>query len=280
MFVGSVFSPYYRRRWQQGRAAAADHCALNAVLYSPGAQRWTMTERGARHVHRERHAMAIGPSTVRWTPDALVIDIDEWAHPVPRRVRGRVTVHPESRCRRVAALDDAGRHRWGPIAPSARVEVDLSTPGLKWSGPGYLDSNEGDEPVTEAFVSWDWMRARRADGATSVVYDVLPRDAAGRPGPRRLLSRTFALDGQVTSLPVPERQALPATGWRIGRHLRSEQPAQVLRTLEDTPFYARSLVACQLEGEPLHAMHETLDASRFGQAWVQALLPWRMPRRP
>jgi carotenoid 1,2-hydratase len=27
------------------------------------------------------------------------------------------------------------------------------------------------------------------------------------------------------------------------------------------------------------AMHESLSLRRFGARWVQALLPWRMPRR-
>jgi len=53
----------------------------------------------------------------------------------------------------------------------------------------------------------------------------------------------------------------------------------VLRTLEDTPFYARSMVQAQLCGEEVVAMHETLDARRFASPLVQALLPWRMPRR-
>jgi carotenoid 1,2-hydratase len=256
-----------------------EHCALNVVLYSPGAGRWTMTERGARHVSRRPHSFQVGPSALHWEGDALVIDIDEWAQPLPRRVRGRVVVHPESRCSEVVTLDAAGRHRWGPIAPSARVTVDLPQPGLRWSGPGYLDSNEGDEPVTEAFVAWDWMRARRADGSSVVVYDVLPRAPAGQAAPRRLLSRHFGLDGQARELAAPERQPLPSTGWRIDRQVRSEAPVKVLRTLEDTPFYARSIVSCELEGETLHAMHETLDVTRFGKPWVQALLPWRMPRR-
>ena len=71
--------------------------------------------------------------------------------PLPRRVRGRVRVHPQGLCRFVAPLDAAGRHRWGPIAPCARIEVDLDRPGLRWRGHAYLDSNEGDEPVDRAF---------------------------------------------------------------------------------------------------------------------------------
>jgi carotenoid 1,2-hydratase len=52
-----------------------------------------------------------------------------------------------------------------------------------------------------------------------------------------------------------------------------------LRTLEDTPFYNRNVVATQIGGERLTAMHESFDARRFAAPWVQALLPFRMPRR-
>jgi carotenoid 1,2-hydratase len=48
-----------------------------------------------------------------------------------------------------------------------------------------------------------------------------------------------------------------------------------VKTLEDTPFYTRSKI--QVEGG--HFMHESLDLRRFRQAWVQFLLPFRMPRR-
>ena len=50
-------------------------------------------------------------------------------------------------------------------------------------------------------------------------------------------------------------------------------------TLEDTPFYNRSLVAAHWQGQPVLAMHESLDLGRFTQPIVQAMLPFRMPRR-
>ena len=57
------------------------------------------------------------------------------AAPLPRRVRGRVRVHPQGLCRFVAPLDAAGRHRWGPIAPCARIEVELDQPGAALERP-------------------------------------------------------------------------------------------------------------------------------------------------
>lgn len=279
--MGSVFSPYYRRAWRRGRADAEQHCAINVALYSPGAGRWAMTERGRRHVDRGAAHFAVGPSSLRWHDDRMDITLDEIANPLPRRIRGTVRVHTAGLCRHVAALDDAGRHRWGPIAPCARVEVALDRPALRWSGHAYLDSNEGDEPVTEPFTTWDWMRAPLADGSTAVVYDV--RQSAGRAD--RVIGARFRPDGSAEPLPLPARHTLPRTGWGIHRAVRAEPPSAggapvaVLRTLEDTPFYARSLVRTRLAGETVEAMHETLSATRFGTPWVQALLPWRMPRR-
>ena len=274
-FVGSVFSPYYRRAWRQGRAHADDHCALNVALYSPGASRWTMTERGHLAVRRTRERLAIGPSEVRWRDGALEIDVDERACPLPRRVRGRVRVRPMALAGDVFALDDAARHRWSPIAPCARVEVAFDSPALSWSGHAYVDSNDGDEPISEPFRTWDWLRAPMPDGSTVVVYDV--RQAGG--GADRLIGRRFWPDGRAATVPVPRREALAPSGWRVERAVRSEAPAAVLRALEDTPFYARSVVRTRLLGHPVDAMHESLSATRFASPLVQAMLPFRMPRR-
>jgi carotenoid 1,2-hydratase len=80
---------------------------------------------------------------------------------------------------------------------------------------------------------------------------------------------------------VPSDAALPGTFWRVSRETRIDDNRQprVLRTLEDTPFYARSLLATHLLDEPIVAVHESLSLDRFRAPWVQALLPFRMPRR-
>jgi carotenoid 1,2-hydratase len=277
-FVGSVFSPYYRRAIGRGggRAEPLDHCAINVALYSPGAARWTMTERGARHVQRSATQFAVGPSRLSWEHDRLAIDIDEVAVPLPRRVRGRVRVLPRGLSRFVAALDGAGRHRWGPIAPSARVEVEFTEPALRWQGHAYFDSNEGDEPVTTGFSHWDWLRAELSGGRTAVVYDAQGRAAHE---PARVIAACFAPDGSAQPIDTPPRQALPRTLWGIERRMRGEASPQALRRLEDTPFYARAALQSRWLGEPATAMHETLDLRRFAAPWVQALLPFRMPRR-
>ncbi len=277
-FVGSVFSPYYAlaRRLHGGVADPENFCALNVALYGKGGRRWTMTERGRQHIQRSAHHYQIGPSRLQWTGQELIIDIDEVNVPWPKRVRGRVTVRPEGLCRFVTALDNEGRHRWGPIAPCSRVHVEMDSPGLSWRGHAYMDSNEGDEPVDRGFWDWDWARAEMANGDTSVVYDVRPKN-----GPGRVVSQRFSPDGSHQAFEAPGRYPLPASAWRIQRAMCSESGAgpEIVSTLEDTPFYARSLLKTRLLGEDLTAVHETLDIPRLVSWPVQLMLPWKMPRR-
>lgn len=277
-FVGSVFSPYYAlaRKLGGGVAPAENFCALNVALYGKAGRRWAMTERGRSHIERSEDHYRIGPSSLHWDGQALHIAFDEINVPIPMRVRGRVTVRPEGLCRFVTALDNAGRHRWGPIAPCSRVEVELENPGVRWSGHAYMDSNEGDEPVEHGFRDWDWARAEMANGDTAVVYDVRPLE-----GPGRVVAQRFSRNGDSLAFEAPPRHALPASRWRIPRAMGSEAGAtpQVLSTLEDTPFYVRSLLKTRLLGEDVTAIHESLDVPRLVSLPVRLMLPWRMPRR-
>ena len=254
-----------------------NHCAINVALYSPGQRRWTMTERGRSSVERSADHLRVGPSHLAWRGDHLEIDLNEISVPIPQRVRGMVRVYPQALCSYAKALDNAGRHRWGPIAPCARIEVDLAKPGLRWQGNAYLDSNEGDEPVTVPFKTWDWSRARMADGSTAVIYDVTQLNGA-----RTLLAERFNPDGSWQSVEAsPKREVLPSTLWRIDRGIRADASttSRVIETLEDTPFYARSLLQSRLLGEQVTAVHETLQPQRLASRAVQMMLPFRMPRR-
>jgi carotenoid 1,2-hydratase len=56
-------------------------------------------------------------------------------------------------------------------------------------------------------------------------------------------------------------------------------PPRLRRTLEDAPFYSRSLIDCQLFGTPALAFHESLSLERFNSGIVRLMLPFRMPRR-
>lgn len=302
--LGSVFSPYYawaRRRQGAEAVDPLNHCGLNVALYGRGGKRWSLTERGRAALSRDASHLAIGPSRLHWDQDALVIDIKERGMPIPHRLLGRVRLYPEALADYQAFLDPAARHRWVPIAPRARVHVEMAAPALRWSGPAYFDSNAGDEPLENAFHGWDWSRATRR-GGTTVLYHVIPRQVTGTgmtapaaraeraaptPAPQdgaasgARLALHFDASGAVSHLEPLTPHDLPATRiWRIprGTHGDPDQPARILDTLEDTPFYARSLVAASLEGDKVTAVHESLSLDRFRQRWVQLLLPFRMPR--
>jgi len=225
-------------------------------------------------VQRTESALEIGPSVLRWEGDALEVHIDEVTAPVRSRIHGVVRVRPAALPEGAFALDAAGRHRWTPIAPCARVEVALDRPPLHWSGDGYLDSNAGDEPLEDAFTSWTWSRAADHSG-TTVLYDVVRRR-----GERSSLALTFDRGGKVRQLDAPPVASLPPTRWRVLRETRTDVGSQaiVLKTLEDTPFYARSVVEARLLGKSVTTMHESLSLERFRARWVQLLLPFRAPR--
>ena len=201
-FVGSVFSPYYAWARRSGQAHPDNHCALNVALYSRHAKRWAMTERGAGHCHRDAHHFTIGPSQLRWDGQSLVIDIHEVGVPFPHSIRGQVQVHPQGLFNFSTAIDPAGRHRWGPIAPNARIEVRMTSPGQHWQGNGYLDSNEGDEPIDRSCKEWDWSRSPMYDGSTAVIYDIQGQTAEGD----KLLALRFTPQGEDHRLPI-ERKA-------------------------------------------------------------------------
>lgn len=270
--MGSVFSPYYA--WA-GRGDPLNHCAVNVALYGASGHRWAMTERGRRAVRREADTLVVGPSSARWEGDALVIRLAEVTCPWPSRLRGTVRLHPLLPTRHVEVLDAPGRHRWWPLAPLARVEVNLERPALRWSGHGYLDANAGEEPLEAGFVEWDWGRAAVGDEAV-VHYDVHRRDEA-----RHRLALRFRTDGRVEPLEPPPQVELRRTLWRVRRRVPCEagHRPRVEQTLEDTPFYARSLVDTRLLGRPVRCMHESLLLDRFSAGWVRTLLPFRMPRR-
>ena len=60
---------------------------------------------------------------------------------------------------------------------------------------------------------------------------------------------------------------------------RSDSAVEVKEQLEDTPFYQRALLKSSLLGEDVQSFHETLYVPRLVSPVVQAMLPWRMPRR-
>ncbi len=272
-FIGSVFSPYYAFARRGGRADPLNHCAINVVLYRKRGKQWAMTERPSRAVDRAANFFNVGPSHVAWDGKALAIHIDEIAVPIPGRIRGTIRLVPAAITRQAFTLNDNGGHQWWPIAPCARVQVMLDRPHLRWQGDGYFDMNRGDAPLEQGFAKWQWARGTLNGGGAIILYEALRRD-----GSRADLAVTIDAQGQVQPFEPPPMVELKRTGWRVGRQVRSEDGAAVVRTLEDAPFYARSLVSAKLLGEPVTLMHESLSLDRFRMPLVQAMLPFRMPR--
>lgn len=272
-FIGSVFSPYYARARRRGRGDPMAYCAMNVALYGPDG-RWSMTERNRPAVTRSSDMLSIGPSALRWNGQALVADLREWSAPLPRRIRGRIRLHPTVVHNQSLRLDADGEHLWTPISPAARVEVQMDQPGLRWSGGGYFDHNTGTQPLERCFDNWFWSRAATRNGPV-VLYELQRRDGRGNA-----LAMHFDKNGKRHELSVKRATTLPRTRWGIARPVRSDDGRADLRaTWEDTPFYARSLIDANLNGERVTAVHESLSLKRFSKRWVQLMLPFRMPRR-
>ena len=71
------------------------------------------------------------------------------------------------------------------------------------------------------------------------------------------------------------------SAWGLERHTRADagSAVRVSQSLEDGPFYARAVLDTRLWGGVAEAVHETLDLRRWVRPVVQAMLPFRMPRR-
>lgn len=233
-----------------------------------------MTERGASAVRREAQTLSIGPSAAQWDGTFLTLHLAEIGAPLPRRVRGIVRIHPLALSDRGFVLDSDGRHRWRPIAPRARIEVALDTPSLRWSGTGYLDTNDGDAPLERDFRNWDWCRASVGDAA-AILYNARRRD-----GTEQSLALRVDRDGRVEDIAPPPPAALARTRWRLARPTRAEAGVEprVAQTLQDAPFYARSVIETGLLGQRVVAVHESLDLDRFAALPIQLMLPFRVPR--
>jgi carotenoid 1,2-hydratase len=272
-FIGSVFSPYYALARREGQTDPENFCSINVALYGRNKNRWCMTERGRAALMRNASKLQIGTSALIWDGASLHMEIDEVAVPFPRRMRGHIRAVPEFLGHRAIGLDAEGQHHWRPIAPSTEVHLEFRSPELRWTGHGYWDSNWGSVPLEDTFESWVWSRGRSQDG-TIVAYDTRLRS-----GERRGFCLDIGNGGQVSEHAVPEPCSMPGTLWRVTRPVHSETVPRVLRTLEDTPFYARSIVEHRLLGRQLVSVHESLSLSRFRMPIVQAMLPFRMPRR-
>ncbi|HQT64868.1 MAG TPA: carotenoid 1,2-hydratase [Acidocella sp.] len=233
-----------------------------------------MTERPRGALARSERQLQIGRSFMRWEDGVLSASIDEITVPIPQRLRGTIKLSPQSIQTQQFALDAAGRHRWQPIAPRARIEVNFEKPKLSWQGTAYFDTNDGDAPLSRDFKNWHWSRSHR--GANSrVLYHVHRRDGSAHE-----ISLRIDRDGNALAVTPPPLQPLPKTLWRLPRQTYADigHNPTVIKNFEDAPFYSRALIATYVDGLPVQAVYESLDLDRFDKNWVKCLLPFRMPR--
>ena len=233
-----------------------------------------MTERGSAQLQRSATEFQVGPSAMHWDGTALRIHINERTVPFPGRIQGQIRLHPKTLESRGFQLDASGHHHWQALAPCARIEIELTQPKLRWTGAAYFDSNWGDEPLEQGFFEWHWSRSSQASG-TTVLYHIQRRDDSGL----RLALR-YMPSGGLEEFPPPPAVTLPSTLWQVRRTTQADpgQSARVVQTLEDTPFYARSVVTAHILGQAQTMMHESLSLDRFRSPWIQWMLPFRMPR--
>lgn len=266
-----MFSPYYA--WA-GRRDPENHCAVNVALYGAESDRWAMTERGRADLTRTADRFSLAGSSLHWSGSELIIQLDERATPHMTPIRGTVTLTPEALPGRAFPLDPAGRHVWQPIAPLARISVDLDRPQTRWRGHAYLDANRGDEPLEDGFRRWDWSRLR-TDGSAVVLYDAQRRD-----GSDLRMALRFDAGGGVEEIVPPPQICLPDGFWGVRRNSRADTTngAAIRRVLEDSPFYTREMLELRLGGQVSVAIHESLDLDRFANPVVKLMLPFRMPR--
>lgn len=271
-FIGSVFSPWYA--WS-GRKDPANHCCINVATYGKGG-RFTMTDRGRAALHTTPDTLQVGPSSMHWNGRELVIDINEISGPpIISRVRGQITMTPHAMTSVELPLTPDGAHVWRPFAPSSEIKVDLEAKGWQWSGHGYFDSNFGTRSLEEDFSFWTWGRYPTKTGATC-IYDAVRRDGS-------TLDTAIAFDnaGRARIVEAPPRTRFKRSLWQVMRETRADpgvMPKQVLPML-DAPFYSRSAVQTQIDGEVVTGVHEALDLNRFRSPLLKPMLAVRVPRR-
>lgn len=249
-----------------------DHCGVNAVLYRRRGGRWVMTQIPQTQVQRNPQELHMSGSTITREGSLIRISLEEKAAVWGQRLRGQVTLHLEGGLDAPRALDQAADHAWWPVGARAKAEVKLDAPGLAFSGSAYHDCNFGRVPLEHTFARWTWSRGQAQDGV-AILYDTVEKS-----GHCSQLGLYLGKCG-VRSIEAPHRVSLGKGLWGMPDETRSEslaRPPELLRRLEDTPFYNRSLIRSTLLGQDCVSVHESLSLDRFTQGWVQFLLPFRI----
>ncbi|PIL21137.1 hypothetical protein P775_06205 [Puniceibacterium antarcticum] len=248
---------------------------MNVATYGPGG-RFTMTDRGRSALRQSKDSLQIGPSSMRWDGNTLVIQINELsAPPLISRLRGEIRLSPRAVTDRELALTPDGAHIWRPFSPVSDISVVLEAKGWQWDGHGYFDANFGTRALEEDFAVWTWGRYPSHGGSTC-FYDAQRLD-----GSELAAGFHFTAEGRADAIALPPKRPLSRSLWAVKRETRGDplsQPRQVMNML-DAPFYSRSMVRTVLDGQPCVGVHEALDLKRFRSPLIKPMLAIRVPRR-
>ncbi len=235
-----------------------------------------MTDRGQSALRQSESVLQIGPSSMRWEKNCLIIDIDEISSlPLVSRVKGKVVVTPSAVTNVELPLTEDGAHIWRPFAPTAHISVDLNGKDWQWEGHGYFDANFGIRALEEDFRYWTWGRFPISGGSTC-FYDATRLD-----GSELAAAVNFASNGSASEIASPPKAILRRSLWGLFRETRADagyKPKKV-RNMLDAPFYSRSAIKTQLNGIETVGVHEALDLIRFRNPVMKPVLAVRVPRR-
>lgn len=235
-----------------------------------------MTDRGSAALRQSKDCLQVGPSSLTWTGRDLVIDIDEVSSlPIISRMRGKIILTPSTITGVELPLTAGGEHVWRPFAPVADISVQLEAKGWQFEGHGYFDSNFGIRPLEHDFNTWTWARYPTATGATC-FYDAKRRDGTALD-----TAINFLPDGSARHVAAPPSTPFKRTLWALRRETRADAgttPRQI-KAMLDAPFYSRSVVETQIDGEIVKGVHEALDLRRYANPLLKPMLAVRVPRR-
>lgn len=285
-FIGSVFSPYYKRARKTRAVDPLQHCSVNVVLYGKK-NYWCMTERHRDDVQVESNHIAIGPSSLSYSATnensgKLTIDVNEWTVPLPQRVKGQIVVDVQLQHDAQFNLDKKNCHQWWPAGPNSSISVNLEHPHKRWQGNAYVDMNQGKQPIENDLRYWSWSRFRLPSG-THIQYDVfnnkIETDTASNADPDKAISIHVANNGMVQQIEPSTLYSLDRTAWRMNRHARSDDSCpKITHVLENTPFYTRSAIRSSVGRSWVTGINESVSLAHFKKPIVQAMLRFRMPR--
>lgn len=234
-----------------------------------------MTDRGASALRQTAESFTVGPSSLKWDGQQLVINIDEVSSlPLVSRMRGKIVITPSGLTDVELPLTGSGSHVWRPFAPTARIEVDLGKE-WRWSGHGYFDANFGTRALEQDFDYWTWGRYP-VPGGSVCFYDAIRRD-----GSELSVGVKFSDSGIMEPFEWPPKARVARSLWAVRRETRADdgfRPRQV-KAMLDAPFYSRSVIETSIDGHVTHGVHEALDLNRFRGPWLMPMLAVRVPRR-